>query len=139
MVSVPIIKRRKNTLTSLYSGPVSAAGVEGSSYFSAKATADVPLDTRSRSSTTPGATSTSLFATIPRGSHIIGSTPLVTPRLENIRRDSIRSNAKVLPTTLWDYLILEMENFEVYGVEEYKKERLSNFLQIPESFEKVYQ
>lgn len=42
-----------------------------------------------------------------------------------------------LPSTLWDYLMLEMENQEVHEVEGYKSERLANFLQIPEKFEKV--
>lgn len=34
--------------------------------------------------------------------------------------------------------MIEMENFDVQGVEEYKKERLSNFLRIPQTFEKVF-
>ena len=59
-------------------------------------------------------------------------------RLENIRRESTQSNVvENIPTTLWDYLMLEMETNEIRGVEEYKKERLSNFLRIPESLEKV--
>jgi hypothetical protein len=33
--------------------------------------------------------------------------------------------------------MLEMDNYEVKEVEEYKKERLTNFLRIPETFEKV--
>jgi len=33
--------------------------------------------------------------------------------------------------------MLEMENQEVQEVEEYKSERLANFLHIPEKFEKV--
>jgi hypothetical protein len=33
--------------------------------------------------------------------------------------------------------MLEMDNYEVQGVEEYKKERLTNFLRIPVTFEKV--
>ena len=60
---------------------------------------------------------------------------MMTPRLDILRRDSARQEA--LPTTLWDYLMIEMENFDVHGVEEYKKERLSNFLRIPQTFEKV--
>jgi len=45
---------------------------------------------------------------------------------------------ETLPTTLWDYLMIEMDTLEVQGVEEYKKERLYNFLRIPEAFERVY-
>ena len=61
------------------------------------------------------------------------------PRLEHMRRESTRSNVvENLPTTLWDYLMLEMETSEIQGVEEYKKERLSNFLRVPETFEKVF-
>jgi hypothetical protein len=60
-----------------------------------------------------------------------GRQHVVTPRLEHFRRED------TLPSTLWDYLMLEMENHEVQDVEEYKKERLTNFLRIPVTFEKV--
>jgi hypothetical protein len=60
-----------------------------------------------------------------------GRPHVVTPRLEHFRRED------ALPSTLWDYLMLEMDNYEVQGVEEYKKERLTNFLRIPVTFEKV--
>jgi hypothetical protein len=33
--------------------------------------------------------------------------------------------------------MIEMDTAEVKGVEEYKKERLYNFLRIPEAFERV--
>jgi hypothetical protein len=100
-------------------------------------------DTRNRSTTTPSVDSRGRSTTTPGGLHLplsvrrgsyLASTPMATPRLE--RRQTIP--ADTLPTTLWDYLMLELENFEIKGVEEYKKERLRNFLQIPESLEKVY-
>ena len=62
-----------------------------------------------------------------------------TTRFENLRREPLRSTGlETLPTTLWDYLMIEMDTLEVQGVEEYKKERLYNFLRIPEAFERVY-
>ena len=74
-----------------------------------------------------------------RGSHITsGAAPDLGSRIENIRRESTRSMGDALPSTLWDYLMLEMENQEVHEVEGYKSERLANFLQIPEKFEKVF-
>ena len=67
-----------------------------------------------------------------------GSAPYMGSRIENIRRESTRSVVgETLPSTLWDYLMLEMENQEVHEVEGYKSERLANFLRIPEKLEKV--
>jgi hypothetical protein len=99
-------------------------------------------DTRTRSTTTPSVDSRTRSTTTPGGLHLplsvrrgsyLASTPMSTPRLE--RRQTMP--ADTLPATLWDYLMLELENFELQGVEEHKKERLANFLQIPESLEKV--
>jgi len=104
---------------------------ETNSYFTPKSRVSDP---RTRSSTTPGVLPT------PRSTGVqnIAKTPLVTPRLENLRRESNRGfKEENLPTTLWDYLMLELDNSEIKGVEDYKRERLSNFLQIPEGFEKV--
>jgi len=112
-------------------GSTTAIHMEGNSYFTPKSRVS---DARSRSSTTPGVLPTPRSSVVPN----IPKTPLVTPRLENLRRESNRgSKEEKLPTTLWDYLMLELDNSEIKGVEEYKRERLSNFLQIPESFEKV--
>jgi hypothetical protein len=117
--------RPKNSIPGLLTGSIFTAGGDG--YFTIKP------DSRSRSTTTPGILPTP--GVIPRRSYIAENRPLVTPRLEPLRRDSARQEG--LPSTLWDYLMIEMENFDVQGVEEYKKERLSNFLTIPQTFEKV--
>ena len=86
---------------------------------------------RHRSSTNPG-----ISVLRKGGSHVAH---VSNPRLDNLGRDSFRSTrCETLPTTLWDYLMIEMETSEVQGVEEYKKERLYNFLRIPDAFERVY-
>jgi len=85
---------------------------------------------RHRSSTNPG-----ISVLRKGGSHVAH---VSNPRLDNLGRDSFRSTrCETLPTTLWDYLMIEMETSEVQGVEEYKKERLYNFLRIPDAFERV--
>jgi hypothetical protein len=95
-------------------------------------------DVRSRSSTTPGRIP-SVPGVLRRESYIAGGAPYMGSRIENIRRESTRSVVgEGLPSTLWDYLMLEMENQEVHEVEGYKSERLANFLRIPEKFEKVF-
>lgn len=111
-----------------------ASGVEANGYFTLKPNIPSAADPRARSMTTNGV----LPANVRRESFLTGSTPAMTPRLEALRRDSTWSNAEKLPNTLWDYLMLELENFEIKGVDEYKKERLTNFLRIPETFEKVF-
>ena len=118
------------------SGAASAAatGFETNGYFSIKP--NFPsVETRSRATTTQGVLATP-FSTRKESFHTPG-TPSLKPRLEALRRESMRSNVENIPTTLWDYLMLELEDFDVHGVEEYKKERLTNFLRIPETFEKV--
>lgn len=129
----PILtKRRKNTLPGALSGRPVSLEIDG--YFSSRSNVDTSSDTRTRSSTTPGVVPSPIPVTIRRGPHMASNS--LTSRFESIRREPTRDRA-ALPTTLWDYLILEMENFEIRGVEEYKKERLSNFLRIPESFERA--
>ena len=81
---------------------------------------------RHRTSTNPGP------SVGRKGSHVSH----VAPRLETLRRETSRGMDR-LPSTLWDYLMIEMDTAEVKGVEEYKKERLYNFLRIPEAFERV--
>ena len=121
---------RKNSVPSPVTGSIlSAGGGLGEGYFNVKP------DSRGRSTTTPGILPTPGVIPVRRGSFFAENRPLVTPRLETLRRDSSRLDG--LPTTLWDYLMIEMENFEPQGVEDYKKERLSNFLRIPQTFEKV--
>jgi hypothetical protein len=116
------------------SNTVTASGVEGNGYFTLKP--NVPSDgLRTRSTTTHGILPPST-STRKEFFHV-SSTPLITPRLEALRRDTGRSNAEKLPTTLLDYLMLELEDFDVKGVEEHKKERLRNFLRIPQTLEKV--
>jgi len=127
IASGTFLTRRKNSIPGPVTGPIIATGADG--YFTIKP------DSRSRSTTTPGTLPTPRVVPIRRGSHIAENRPMMTPRLDILRRDSARQEA--LPTTLWDYLMIEMENFDVHGVEEYKKERLSNFLRIPQTFEKV--
>jgi len=131
-------KKRKHSLTTPVPGipGTQSTGVDG--YFPGK-----PLvgggknDVRSRSSTTPGR-DPSFPGVLRNGSYIAGSAPYMGSRIENIRRESTRSAVgEMLPSTLWDYLMLEMENQEVQEVEGYKSERLANFLRIPEKFEKV--
>ena len=126
-------KKRKHSLVTPQVPSVQSSGME--EYFIAK-----PLvengDVRVRSSTTPGRIP-SVPVALRRGSHISGSAPYMGSRIENIRQESTRSVGDALPSTLWDYLMLEMENQEVRGVEEYKSERLANFLRIPEKFEKA--
>jgi hypothetical protein len=82
--------------------------------------------TRHRTLTNPG-------VSVGRKSSHVSHVP---PRLETLRRDTSRG-MDTLPSTLWDYLMIEMDTAEVKGVEEYKKERLYNFLRIPEAFERV--
>jgi len=109
-------------------------GIDTTGYFNLKPNIPPSVDQRFRSTTTNGVLPTP--SSMNESFHTIG-TPLVTPRLEVRRRDTMRSKAENLPSTLWDYLKLELENFDIQGVEEYKKERLTNFLRIPETFEKV--
>jgi hypothetical protein len=59
------------------------------------------------------------------------------PTLRNTPAVPVGGSPRVLPSTLWHYLLLELGDFEVQRVEEYKQERLSNFLRVPETFEKV--
>lgn len=131
-------KRHKNSISgTTVNGSSSTTTIDSNGYFTTKPSTPLISDYRNRSSTTPGLPPSIPILLRRRGSHI--NPPNMPPRLEHIRRESNRSsNADNLPTTLWDYLILEMQNSEIKGVEEYKKERLSNFLRIPERFEKVY-
>lgn len=126
-------KRKDSSPITCFNGPVHTTGIDGNGYFTPKLN---PLDSpnlRARSSTIPS-------GSVPFGSRHgphTGGAANVSPRIKHIRHESLSSHAEVLPTTLWDYLLLEMGNSEIQGVEDYKKERLSNFLRIPESFEKV--
>jgi len=127
----PSAKRRKRSMSGIPSG--------SDGYFTIKPNMSSATDIRTRSFPTPSAIPHVVRTPLRRGSHVTGGSPSMGPRLEHMRRESTRSNVvENLPTTLWDYLMLEMETSEIQGVEEYKKERLSNFLRIPESFEKVF-
>ena len=129
--SGPSTKRRKRSESGIPS--------RNDEYFTGKPSVSSISDVRTRSSTTSGAIPPTLPVPIRQGSHITGGSSNMSPRLENIRREVTRSNvAENLPSTLWDYLMLEMETSEIKVVEEYKKERLYNFLRIPENLEKVF-
>ena len=126
----PSSKRRKRSMSGMPSG--------NNGYLAVKHNVSSASDVRTRSSTASGAIPHAVRAPLLRGSHIVSGSSNMSSRLEHIKRESTRSNlADNLPTTLWDYLMLEMETKEIKGVEEYKKERLYNFLRIPESLEKV--
>jgi hypothetical protein len=130
------VTKRKNTMSGIgLKGPNSASGPDG--YLTTNLNFDPSSDFRSRASTASGLLLTPIPVAARRSSHISGVPSETGPRLENGCREATRLKAGALPATLWDYLMLEMENSEIQGVEEYKKERLSNFLKIPESFEKV--
>jgi hypothetical protein len=130
ITNATLLTRRKNSIPGPLTGSIlsTGGGVGGGSF-------GMKPDSRSRSTTTPGILPTPGVIPQRRGSFFADNRPLLTPRLEILRRDSARLDA--LPSTLWDYLMIEMENFEPLGVEDYKKERLSNFLRIPQTFEKV--
>lgn len=124
-------KRRKGSMSGIPSG--------NDENFIVKPDVLSTSDVRTRSSTTLDAIPPTVRAPLHRVSHITGASSNMGSRLENIRRESTQSNVvENIPTTLWDYLMLEMETNEIRGIEEYKKERLSNFLRIPESLEKVF-
>jgi hypothetical protein len=132
----PHPNKRKHSLTTPVIPLQTTGGGVTEGYFSGKhVSRSSNSDIRSRSSTTPGR--------MPFVPEIVRKGSNIGGRIENIRRESTRPmgpvGEDVLPSTLWDYLMLEMENQEVQGVEEHKKERLANFLRIPEMFETVCQ
>jgi hypothetical protein len=127
-------RRKDSSPVTYFNGPTPTAGINNSGYFTSKLNSPESPSSRARSSTTP---SGSAPTSIRHGPHASGAAN-ISPRLKHIRRESMRSHVETLPTTLWDYLLLEMDNSDIRGVEEHKKERLSNFLRIPERLEKVY-
>jgi hypothetical protein len=123
------LRRRKTSNPPTAQLPPSAftnAGEDGLSTPRIPALVNLEYATRHRTSTNPG------VSVGRKGSHVSH----VPPRLETLRRETSRGMDR-LPSTLWDYLMIEMDTAEVKGVEEYKKERLYNFLRIPEAFERV--